>query len=85
MLRGRPNIRRTVKEMIMDSLTNANAPITTSTLTKNLSQKLDKKISWNTVQKYIQELVEAEKVTPIRLPHSKKENKDGLTVYTLKK
>ena len=85
MLRGRPNIRRTVKELIIDRLSNTNTPITTSTLTKDLSQKLDKKISWNTVQKYIQELIEAEKVTPIRLPHSKKENKDGLTLYTLKK
>lgn len=84
-MRGRPNIRRVIKELIMDIIGKTDSPITTSLMTRVISQQLKKKISWNTVQKYIDELVEADKITPIKLPHSKKENKEGLTLYTLKK
>jgi hypothetical protein len=46
---------------------------------------LNKQVSWNTVQKYLHELIEANQVQAITLPHSKEDGKEGLTVYTLKK
>jgi len=85
MKRGRPAIRSTVKEKILAALANSQIHLTTSSLAKTASNELSKKVSWNTVQKYIQELVEAGKVQPLQLPHSKTPNKSGLTVYTLKK
>jgi len=46
---------------------------------------LNRRLSWNTVQKYLQELVDLGKVEVISTPHSKKDGKEGLTVYMLKK
>jgi len=46
---------------------------------------MGRNVSWNTVQKYLQELVELGKVEAIPTPHSKKEGKEGLTVYMLKR
>jgi S1-C subfamily serine protease len=59
--------------------------MTISALAKYSSQNIGTTISWNTVQKYVQELVETNKVQAIPLPHSKEDNKEGLIVYTLKK
>lgn len=85
MKRGRRSSRRLVQDQIFNIISNVNSPVTTAFLTKEISKSLNKKISWNTVQKYINELVEIGKIQPIPLPHSKEENKVGLTVYTLKK
>jgi hypothetical protein len=54
-------------------------------LAKVISGKLNKTVSWNTIQKYLDELVKIDKVQPIPLPHSKIEGKNGLIVYQLKK
>lgn len=85
MKRGRPNIRHTVQKEIIDILSQFNTPITISLISKKISKTTDKRISWNTVQKYLQELVESGKIQAIQLPHSKQEAKDGLVVYTLKR
>ncbi|MEM5790570.1 MAG: hypothetical protein QXP77_00755 [Candidatus Aenigmatarchaeota archaeon] len=45
---------------------------------------MGKSLSWNTVQKYLQELVELGRVEAIPTPHSKREG-EGLTVYILKR
>jgi hypothetical protein len=50
-----------------------------------VSEKTKEKVSWNTVQKYLQELVETNKVQAVALSHSKEAGKTGLTVYTLKR
>ncbi len=85
MKRGRPSKRFLIQTEIINLLSSSNIPLTTAFLTKTISQKLNQKINWNTVQKYIGELVSNDKVQPIELPHSKKENAKGLTVYILKK
>ncbi|MBI2084169.1 MAG: hypothetical protein HYT70_00945 [Candidatus Aenigmarchaeota archaeon] len=85
MKRGRPNIRREVQNRIVQILTTFSTPVTTSTISKEISKLTDHDVSWNTVNKYIQELVEAGKIQPLPLPHSKISAKDGLIVYTLKK
>lgn len=85
MKRGRPNIRRDTQEGILSLLSQANTPVTISLLSKKISKIQNREISWNTVQKYIQELVESGKIQAIQLPHSKQEAKNGLVVYTLKR
>lgn len=85
MKRGRLPLRKEICPEIINVLTETNSPLTTFFISKTISQKIDKKISWNTVQKYIQELVKSGKIQAIQLPHSKIENKSGLVLYTLKK
>jgi len=85
MKRGRPTVRIEVQREIIEVLSSKNVPMTTSSIANAISKKLGKKVSWNTIEKYINELVAMDKVSPIVLPHSKLEGKDGLTVYTIKK
>lgn len=85
MKRGRPNVRNLVQNNLMLVLTSAQTPMTISSLTRFVSKQVNKQLSWNTVQKYLQELIQADKVQAISLPHSKLEDRDGLTVYTLRK
>lgn len=69
----------------MSVLSSSQTPLTVSSLTRFVSKEVNKSVSWNTVQKYLEELIQTERVQAITLPHSKIENKDGLTVYVLKK
>lgn len=85
MKRGRPNIRRIIQQEIIKILIELKTPVATSVISKEVSKTLNHRISWNTVQKYVQELVESGKIQAIQLPHSKIENKSGLVLYTLKK
>lgn len=85
MKRGRPNIRNLMQTSIMETLSSSQFPMTVSALAKITSGKLNRRISWNTVQKYLDELVQTNKIQPMPLPHSKIEGKTGLTVYQLKK
>jgi len=85
MKRGRPSLRINMHETLTQLLSQSQIPLTISVLAKQSSQLLNRRISWNTAQKYIQELVEMNKIQPMPLPHSKIEGKTGLTVYQLKK
>jgi hypothetical protein len=85
MKRGRPAIRNLMHDTILNVLSENQVPLTVSNLAKFASEKTGRVLSWNTAQKYVQELVEVNKVQPITLPHSKEAGKEGLTVYTLKK
>ncbi|MBI4894383.1 MAG: hypothetical protein HY833_01455 [Candidatus Aenigmarchaeota archaeon] len=85
MKRGRPNVRETIQSNLMSVLTGSQTPMTTSTLTRVISKEVNKQVSWNTVQKYLNELIQTEKIQAIELPHSKIEDRTGLTVYVLKK
>lgn len=85
MKRGRPNVRETIQSNLMSALVGSQTPMTTSTLTRVISKEVNKQVSWNTVQKYLDEMVQTEKVQAIELPHSKIEDRTGLTVYVLKK
>ena len=85
MKRGRPNIRHNIQKEIIFLLSKINTPITISVLLKEITESLNRKVSWNTTQKYVRELVESGKVQAIQLPHSKEANKSGLVLYALKK
>lgn len=85
MKRGRPNVRQVIQSSLMTILSSAQTPLTVSNLTRFVSKELNKNVSWNTVEKYLRELMEIDKIQAITLPHSKIENKNGLTVYMLKK
>jgi len=85
MRRGRPAIRSLMHETLVTLLSESPVPLTISNLAKIASERTGRRLSWNTAQKYLQELVELNKVQPLVLPHSKKENEAGLTVYMLKK
>ncbi len=84
MKRGRPRLRNVIKPLILEILTD-NTARSINSIKKEISKKLHKRVSWNTIQKYLQELIEGGKVEAISTPHSKKEGKEGLTVYMLKK
>lgn len=85
MKRGRPSVRGEVKTTIMNILEGSKTPLTTSSIRRTCSGRLGRELSWNTVFKYTRELVESRKLDSIKLPHSKEEGKDGLTVYMIKK
>jgi len=85
MKRGRPNERGLIQTSILEVLSSTQLPLTVSSLAKTISPKVGRTVSWNTVQKYLDELVQIGKVQPMPLPHSKIEGKTGLTVYQLKK
>jgi predicted transcriptional regulator len=48
-------------------------------------KKFNKNLSWNTVQKYLDELVKNNQVSAVPLPHSREKGKAGVTVYILKR
>jgi hypothetical protein len=85
MRRGRPNIRTVIQSNLLSVLDNSNTPMTISSLTRSISDEIKKQVSWNTVQKYVEELIKIDKIQAMTLPHSKQENKTGLTVYMIKK
>jgi len=85
MKRGRPPVRHTIQSNILEVLSSSPMPHTISSLAKIISPKVGRTVSWNTIQKYLDELVQVGKIQPISLPHSKIEGKTGLTVYQLKK
>jgi len=85
MKRGRPNKRASVYTLLVETLGSINSPMTISAMARLVSEKLGTRISWNTVQKYTQELVETNRIQAVALPHSKEAGKPGLTVYTLKR
>jgi hypothetical protein len=85
MKRGRPSSRHEVQTLILDVLETTKTYMTVSGICDQILMTTKKRISWNTVQKYVRELVELDKVQSVTLPHSKKEGREGLTVYILKK
>jgi len=85
MKRGRPNVRNKIKPLLIEAISSNRVPRSVNSLKKDVEEELEKEISWNTIKKYLDELVKTEIVQPIVLPHSKTEKKEGLTVYTLKR
>lgn len=85
MKRGRPSKRFPIQSLILEVLREGKVPMSVLSITKKISEKTNSNVSWNTVKKYLDELVRLDKVRSITLPHSKIEGKDGLTIYTLKK
>lgn len=85
MKRGRPSRRADIKKAIISVLEKSNTPLTISALGRFIIHEFSTPVSWNTIQKYVRELVETNHIQPISLPHSKKTGETGLVVYALKK
>ena len=85
MKRGRRSKRNDVYETALQILSESRVHMNITAISNTIYQKTGKQFSWNTIQKYIDELVKADKVQAIRLPPSKDDKKEGLTVYSLKK
>lgn len=85
MKRGRPIMRHEVQTLVLEVLEDINMPMSINAICEEALKRTKRKISWNTIHKYLNELVEFDKIKAIPLPHSKIEGKIGLTVYTLKK
>ncbi len=85
MKRGRPSTRKKITPLILKHLENSKLPLTISSLARIISKDVGYTVSWNTIEKYLRENIETNKIQAISLPHSKKEGKSGLTVYVLKK
>ncbi len=84
MRRGRPSKRREVAQSILDVLSSVEVPMSVLSIKKRVEERIGR-VSWNTVKKYLDELVTMERVEAIPLPHSKLEGKEGLTVYRIKR
>ena len=84
MKRGRPIIRSELQPIINEILEESKLPLNINAITKKIEERTGKRYSWNTVQKYLNELVELGQIEAIKLPHSKKKEKYGLIVYTKK-
>jgi hypothetical protein len=78
-------VRNLIQTNIIEVLSSSQIPLTVSSLAKMISPRVGRTVSWNTVQKYLDELIQLGKIQPMPLPHSKIEGKTGLTVYQLKK
>ncbi|MEM7821745.1 MAG: hypothetical protein QXX38_02975 [Candidatus Aenigmatarchaeota archaeon] len=85
MKKGRRSIGEEVKSQILDVLSNTKLPLTTSSIKVLILKKFNRNLSWNTVQKYLNELVKNNQLIVFSLPHSKEKEKKGVTVYILKK
>jgi len=83
MKRGRPPLRNLVREKIIEVMSSCTSPLTISSIRILVSGRLGRKVSWNTVKKYVKELVEEGVIKEIKLPHSKEEGKEGLSVYII--
>ncbi|MEM5836144.1 MAG: hypothetical protein QXY24_01025 [Candidatus Aenigmatarchaeota archaeon] len=78
-------MRDEVKSKILEILSNTQTPLTISSIKMLIFENFNRNFSWNTIQKYLNELVEESKIIPIHLPHSRLKGKTGLTVYILKR
>ena len=85
MKRGRPTIRFEVQRLIDSILKNSKVPLSINAICEQIHKETGRRISWNTVHKYLMELVEIGKVEVFQLPHSKDPSKAGMKVYALKK
>lgn len=85
MKKGRPTKRFLIYKLIEEYFRENPYPSNINKITAYISQKSGKKISWNTVKKYLEELVRLDKINKINLPHSKNKEKKGLTLYSYEK
>lgn len=85
MKRGRRSMRNQIIPLIIEALKNASTPLNINSIKFYVSARMNRNLSWNTVMKYVKELIELGKVEAVPLPHSKNPNKFGLILYRLKK
>jgi hypothetical protein len=85
MKRGRPSKRYLLYEEIIEYFEENPLPSNVDKIRKYISKKMNKNISWNTVKKYLEELVKLDKLRKIVVPHSKEKGREGIVLYEKKK
>lgn len=85
MKRGRPSLRGRIKPLLVEIISSSRVPKNVKNLKEDIEKRLKKNVNWNTVKKYLDELVKEGAIQPIVLPHSKIKGKEGLTTYILKR
>ena len=85
MKRGRPSKRYIIYEKILEYFEKNQIPANVERIREYISKELNENISWNTVKKYLEELVRLDKLRKIKLPHSKDKNKEGIILFEKKK
>jgi hypothetical protein len=85
MKRGRPAKRYVIYEKILEYFEKNPFPSNVEKIREFISKELNENVSWNTVRKYLEELVKLDKLRKIVLPHSKDKNKEGITLFERKK
>jgi len=81
MKRGRPSKRYEIYALIEEYFSTNPYPSNVKKISEFISQRVGKTISWNTVKKYLEELVRIDKVKRIQTHHSKIPEKTGITLY----
>ena len=72
MKRGRPIVRSEIQPLISQVLEESRTPLNINAIAKKIKERTGRRYSWNTIQKYLNELVEIGQIEAIKLPHSKK-------------
>lgn len=85
MKRGRPSKRSEIYNLIEEYFRLNQYPSNINRISNFILKTKNKRISWNTLKKYLEELVKLDKIKKIKLPHSKIREKEGLTLYYLDK
>ncbi len=84
MKKGRPSKRYEVYNLIFDFFSKNAYPANVKRITDYINSVSNLNLSWNTVKKYLEELVKLDKLKKIKLEHSKEKGKEGLTLYAPK-
>ncbi|MBU5682225.1 MAG: hypothetical protein QXW35_01315 [Candidatus Aenigmatarchaeota archaeon] len=83
MKRGRPSKRFEIYRLIEEYFKENPFPSNINRILRYIYEKTERKYSWNTIKKYLEELTKLDRIKKIKLPHSKIKEKEGLTLYYL--
>jgi predicted transcriptional regulator len=79
---GRRPVRFEIESKIMKTIDKTEVPVTCSFVKKEISNR--KKVHFDTVKKYLEELVQRNVLFKKTLPPTKKQHKRGMTLYSNK-
>jgi hypothetical protein len=81
---GRKPIKMQVQTVALDILGHAEFPVSCNVLKKEIRQRLGKNTHFDTVKKYLDDLVRKDMIFRKELPPAKKEHKKGVVLYSKK-
>lgn len=81
---GRKPIRLPVQTAVIEILSNTDFPLSCNVLKKEIRKRSGKNIHFDTVKKYLDELVRKNMIFRKELPPAKKEHMKGTVLYSKK-
>ena len=81
---GRKPLKIAVETTIMDVLEQMDFPVSCNILKREVGKRMDRDIHFDTVKKYVEDLVKKNLIFKKQLPPAKKEHKKGATLYSKK-